>query len=105
MRIWQIIGSALWMPLLVCLGILAASIDNFPDLPALRQATIGSRICQDLSHRTQADSSRFATDPEQREPRRFWPQLAIELHLNVPVLGRDFSRHESDSSPPSPAPL
>jgi hypothetical protein len=101
MRIRKIIESALWIPLLVCLSILAASVDNIPDLPALRQAVIGSRVSQSISPQARTNGAHFATVEQRDEIRCLQPESAICQPLSPLVMGRNFPRHESDSSPPS----
>lgn len=104
-RIRQIIGSALWLPLVVCLSILAATIDLFPDLPALRQAAVGSQVYRSVSHHAETDSTRVTRVREWSEIRFSWEQCAVGRQLTPPATDRNFMRHESDPSPPSTTPI
>jgi hypothetical protein len=100
MRIRQIIGSTLWLPLIVCLSSLAASVDNIPDLPAFRQAVIGSRVTQSISLHPRTHGPSFATVDDWDEVRFSQPESAMVRPLTPPVTNRNFTRRESDSSPP-----
>lgn len=100
MRIGQIIGSAVWIPLLVCFSILAASIDNVPDLPGLRQAAIGTRVSQSIAPHARANGARFATIEGRHELRVVESEAAAYLPFFYFAAGRTSARQESDSSPP-----
>jgi hypothetical protein len=105
LRIGRIIKSALWIPLLVCVGILAASFDRIPDLPALRQIAISSRVTQSASHQAQTGAMRLPVTGTRVAIRLSWPESAIDRPVPLPFAYQNCARQESGSSPPSPAAL
>jgi hypothetical protein len=100
LRIGQSFGNGAWVPLLVCLGILAASIDRVPDLPGLRQAAIGTRISHSIAPHVKAHGARFAAIEERAELHVFEPEGAVCLPSSSLAAGRTSARQEADSSPP-----
>jgi hypothetical protein len=105
LRIGRIIESAFWIPLLVCVGILAASFDRIPDLPALRQIAISSRVTQSVSHQAQTGAIRSAVTGAQAAIHLSWLESAIDRPAPLPFAYQNCARQESGSSPPSPAAL
>ena len=105
MRIERIIGSAFWVTLLACLGILIASVDHVPDLPALRQATVAVQASNTGSRCVPSSELDLLDLGARSEMTARGDERADERPFIAAAVDRSRAQSESDTSPPIPVDL
>ena len=100
LSIGMMIRSGAWISLLMCLGLLAASFDDIPDFPTIRQTAVGAQVSHPVSAKTKAFERGVVAAGERQEILFSRCGHSDDHRGPLPLLGLEFTRHGSDTSPP-----